>query len=87
MIKIMRAANGEVVFTLSGRMGTEDIAELETLIKSEADDRHIVLDLKDVTLVGQDAIAFLERCEANNIKLKNSAAYIREWITRRRGGS
>jgi hypothetical protein len=68
-------------------MGTEDIAELETLIKSEADDRHIVLDLKDVTLVGQDAIAFLERCEANNIKLKNSAAYIREWITRRRGGS
>jgi hypothetical protein len=87
MIKIMRAANGEVVFKLSGRMGTEDIAELETLIKSEADDRHIVLDLKDVTLVGQDAIAFLERCEANNIKLKNSAAYIREWITRRRGGS
>jgi hypothetical protein len=87
MIKIMRAANGEVVFKLSGRMGTEDIAELETLIKSEADDRHIVLDLKDVTLAGQDAIAFLERCEANNIKLKNSAAYIREWITRRRGGS
>jgi anti-anti-sigma regulatory factor len=87
MIKIMRVVNGEVVFKLSGRMGTEDIAELETLIKSEADDRHIVLDLKDVTLVGQDAIAFLERCEANNIKLKNSAAYIREWITRRRGGS
>jgi hypothetical protein len=86
MIKIMRAANGEVVFKLSGRMGTEDIAELETLIKSEADDRHIVLDLKDVTLVGQDAIAFLERCEANNIKLKNCAAYIREWITRQRGG-
>ncbi|HWO35265.1 MAG TPA: hypothetical protein VNO32_41255, partial [Candidatus Acidoferrum sp.] len=61
MIKITRAANGEVV-KLSGRMGPEDIAELETLIKSEADDRHIVLDLKDVTLVGQDAIAFLERC-------------------------
>jgi hypothetical protein len=87
MIKIMRAANGEVVFKLSGRMGPEDIAELETLIKSEADDRHVVFDLKDVTLAGQDAIAFLERCEANNIKLKNSAAYIREWITRRRGGS
>jgi hypothetical protein len=86
MIKITRAANGEVV-KLSGRMGPEDIAELETLIKSEADDRHIVLDLKDVTLVGQDAIAFLERCEANNIKLKNCAAYIREWITRQRGGS
>ena len=86
MIKITRAANGEVVLKLSGRMGPEDIAELETLIKSEADDRQIVLDLKDVTLVSQDAIAFLERCEANNIKLKNCAAYIREWITRQRGG-
>ncbi len=87
MIKITRAANGEVVLKLSGRMGPEDIAELETLIKSEADDRQIVLDLKDVTLVSQDAIAFLERCEANNIKLKNCAPYIREWITRQRGGS
>jgi hypothetical protein len=87
MIKITRAGNGDVVFKLSGRMGPEDIAELETLIKSEADDRHIGLDLKDITLVSQDAIAFLERCEANNIKLKNCAAYIREWITRQRGGS
>ena len=64
MLRISRSANGQVVFELSGRIGPEDIAELETLIKSEADDRHIVLDLKDVTLVGQDAIAFLERCEA-----------------------
>jgi hypothetical protein len=87
MIKITREANGEVVFKFSGRMGPEDIAELETLIKSEGHDRHIVLDLKDVTLVSQDAIAFLERCEANSIKLKNCAAYIREWITRQRGGS
>ena len=87
MLRIRRSANGQVVFELSGRIGPEDIAELETLIKSEADDRHIVLDLKDVTLVGQDAIAFLERCEANNITLNNCAAYIREWITRQRGSS
>jgi hypothetical protein len=87
MIKITRAANGEVVFKLSGRMGPEDIAELETLIKSEADDRHIVLDLKDITLVGQDAITFLKKCETENMTLKNCAAYIREWITRQRGGS
>ena len=86
MLRIRRSANGQVVFELSGRIGPEDIAELETVIKSEADDRHIVLDLKDVTLAGQDAIAFLERCEANNINLKNCAAYIREWITRQRGG-
>jgi hypothetical protein len=86
MLRIRRSANGHVVFKLSGRMGLEAIAELETLIKSEANNRHIVLDLKDVTLVGQDAIAFLERCEANNITLKNCAGYVREWITRQRGG-
>ena len=87
MLRIRRSANGQVVFELSGRIGPEDIAELETLIKSEADDRHIVLDLKGVTLVGQDAITFLKKCEADNITLKNCAAYIREWITRQRGGS
>ena len=68
-------------------MSLEDVAELETLIKSEASGRQLVLDLKDVTLAGQDAIAFLARCEADNITLKNCAAYVREWITRQRGGS
>jgi hypothetical protein len=87
MLRIRRSSNGQVVFKLSGRLGPEDITELETLIRSEANDRHIVLDLKDVTLVGQDAITFLERCEADNITLKNCAAYVREWITRQRGGS
>jgi hypothetical protein len=87
MLRIRRSANEQVVFELSGRIGPEDIAELETLVKSEADDRHIVLDLKDVTLVGQDAITFLKKCEADNITLKNCATYIREWITRQRGSS
>ena len=84
MLKIRRSANGEVVFTLSGRMDAESIAELETLFKSEAKGRRIVLDLKDLTLVDQDAISFLDRCEAENITLKNCPAYIREWITRQR---
>ncbi len=84
MLKITRAANGEVVIKLSGRMDAENIGELETLITSEADGRRIVLDLKDLTLVDQDAVSFLKRCEANNITLKNCPAYIREWITRER---
>jgi hypothetical protein len=37
---------GKVVFTLSGRMDKEHIAELEALIKSEAEGRRIALDLK-----------------------------------------
>jgi len=87
MLKITRAANREVVFTLSGRMDEEEVAELETVIRSEASGRRIVLDLKDVTLVGRDAISFLERCEADGITLKNCAGYVREWIRRQRGGS
>ena len=45
MLRIQRSANGEVVFTLSGQMDEEDIAGLETLIRSETNGRRIVLDL------------------------------------------
>jgi hypothetical protein len=86
MLRIQRTANGEVVFTLSGQLGEDDTAELETLITSEAKGRPIVLDLKDLTLVGPDAIGFLERWEADGIALKNCAGYVREWITRSRNG-
>jgi hypothetical protein len=65
-------------------MDAENLTDLETLMTSEADGRRIVLDLKDLTLVDQDAVSFLRRCEANNITLKNCPAYIREWITRDR---
>jgi anti-anti-sigma regulatory factor len=81
MLKIIRAANGEVVFRLSGRMGAENIGELETLISAEASGRRIVLDLKDLTLVDQDAVSFLRRCEADSLHLRNCPAYIRKWIT------
>jgi anti-anti-sigma regulatory factor len=87
MLKIQRTSNGQVVFALSGRMDEEHIPELETLISSEAKDRRIALDLKDLTLAGQDGISFLERCEADGITLMNCAGYVREWITRQRRGS
>jgi hypothetical protein len=41
----------------------------------------IVVDLKNLTLAGQDAIAFLDRCEANGITLKNYAARMNKGIT------
>ncbi len=84
MLKIQRSSNGQVVIKLSGRMDAENIGELETLVRKEADDRRIVLDLRDLTLVDQDAVNFLKRCEEDNITLKNCPAYIREWITRAR---
>ena len=81
MLKITRAGNGEVIFKLCGRMGAENIGELETLIRAEAGGRCIVLDLKDLTLVDQDAVSFLRRCEADSLQLRNCPAYIRKWIT------
>ena len=84
MLKITRAANGEVVIKLSGRMDAENVGELETLVRKEDDGRRIVLDLRDLILVDQDAVSFLKRCEEDNIALKNCPAYIREWITRER---
>jgi anti-anti-sigma regulatory factor len=87
MLRIQRSANGQVVYTLSGRMDEEDVAALETLIRSEGNGRRVFLDLKDVTLVGRDAISFLERWETDGITLKNCARYVRELITRQRRGS
>jgi len=85
MLKITRAENGEVIFTVSGRMDAENLDELRKLLTSEARDRRISLDLRELTLVDQDAVTFLARCEADNIQLKNCPAYIREWITREGG--
>jgi len=84
MLRIQRSENGEVVFTLSGQMDEEPIGELETLINSETSGRRIVLDLKDLTLVNENAISFLGRCEANSITLKNCPSYVREWINAQR---
>jgi hypothetical protein len=84
MLKITKAANGEVIFTVSGRLDAENLAELKTLFSSEGKDRRISLDLEELTHVDRDAVRFLERCESDNVKLKNCPAYIREWITRER---
>ena len=87
MLRIQRSTNGQVTYMLSGQIEEEEIAELKALIRSEAKGCRIVLDLKNLTLVGQDAIAFLARSEANGITLKNCPAYIPEWIKGQRGES
>ena len=87
MLKITRANNGKVVFGVSGRLDSENMAELKTLISAEAKGQHIVLDLSELTLVDGDSVCFLEHCEADGMELTNCPAYVREWITRERGGS
>jgi hypothetical protein len=82
MLKIQRASNGGIVFTLTGRIEMEHVAELRRLLGLEETGQRIALDLKEVTLVERDAVKFLAECEADNISLENCPAYIREWINR-----
>ena len=84
MLRIQRSGNGETVFAISGRMRGEHIFELENLLAAEPKGQHVVLNLKDLILAGQDVIDFLARCEERGIALRNCAPYIREWITRQR---
>jgi predicted metal-binding protein len=71
---------GMHVFTLSGHMKAEEVAELKALF--DADYRKIVLDLRDVRLADRDAVKFLRDCEARGMKLENCPEYVREWMER-----
>jgi anti-anti-sigma regulatory factor len=86
MLRIQREANGQVIMRLSGRLDAEDLPELKRLLQSEEVGRPIVLDLRDLTLVDQEAVRFLEQCNSNGIELQNCAPYISEWIERQRDG-
>jgi len=71
-----------MTFSLSGRIQPEHLAELRALLHVEH--RQVILDLKEVTLVCCDAVRFLKLCESHGIELRNSPAYVREWILRER---
>ncbi len=92
MLRTRRTGNGRVLFTLSGRIETEDIKQLQQLLAVETSGQQLILDLRDVTLVNQDAVKFLGRCEADGIKLENCPLHVRRWIDQvkdrpRRGGA
>jgi len=80
MLRIERSANDQVVFTLSGRMQTEDIEQVRQLLVVEAPGQRLMFNLRDVTLVNQDAVTFLADCEAKGINLESCPLHIRNWI-------
>jgi hypothetical protein len=82
MLKIQRSGDGEVVFTVSGRLGTENVTELSALLAAEPAGRLLVLDLEDVVLVDRDVVRFLRAREGDGVALRNCPPYIREWIDR-----
>ena len=81
MLRTRRTANGQILFTLSGRIETaEDIEQIQQLLAVETSGQQLVLDLRDVTLVNQDAVKFLRCCEADGIKFENCPLHVRRWI-------
>jgi hypothetical protein len=80
MLKIKRKANGDVVFTVVGRLEPDNVGELLQLLALEPAGRSIVLDLKDLVLVDREVVRFLCRCEVQGIVLRNCPQYIRTWI-------
>jgi len=85
MLRTRRTGNGRVLFTLSGRIETEDIKQLQQLLAVETSGQQLILDLRDVTLVNHDAVKFLRRCEADGIKLENCPLHVRRWIDQAKG--
>ncbi len=84
MLRITRKANGEVVFKVSGQLTEESVEEMQALIAAEGKSRRIVLDCTDLRSVDGEAVKFLEKWEADSIRVKNCCLYIREWIRRER---
>ena len=87
MLRIRRSANGQVVFTISGRIQTDDIEQFRQLLVVETPGQPLIFNMRDLTLVNRDAVAFLAECEAKGIKLENCPLHIRNWIDqeKRRG--
>src|SRR5262245_51932919 len=84
MLRIERSVrSGVVVFAVSGRIGADNITELQRILDSEAG-QWTALHLKDVSLVDRHAVRFLARCEAEGTALEHCPIYLHEWIVRER---
>jgi hypothetical protein len=87
MLRIQRSTDRRVVFSLAGRIETQDVEELLRLIGLEEGGKDLVFDLKELTLVDREGVEFLARCESERkVNLENCPAYVREWIDVARGG-
>jgi predicted Zn-ribbon and HTH transcriptional regulator len=70
------------VIALSGRVESSHVAEIQAIIDG-AEKGKVVLDLKEVTLVGPEVIDLLARCEQCGVALRNCPAYVKAWVARK----
>jgi hypothetical protein len=82
MFRIVRSADANTTtLTVSGRIGSEQLAELRRSVEEERS-RNVVLDLGEVGLVDVGAVRFLLRCAIDGIHIARCPAYVREWMAR-----
>ena len=83
VLKIQPSRDGDLtILALSGRIDDESLSQLETLIQAEQG--RITFDLKEITIVGREAVRFLAQREQAGATIQNCPAYVREWISRQR---
>ena len=80
-IDAIKGANGTHI-RLIGRFDAEYLPELKDQI--ERNERVVVLEMDEVTLVDVDVVRSLIEYESQGIELRGCPAYIREWICRER---
>lgn len=64
---------------VSGRLAGDDVNTLRALLEEERNGA-LILDLKEVRLVDEEAVKLLAIQESNGTKINNCPRYIREWI-------
>lgn len=81
LLKIHRATDGPLVFTVSGYLNAENVGELCQLIDAEGIGTVVTLDLTDLILADREAVRLLRDRERDaSVVLQNCPAYIRALI-------
>ena len=82
LLKILRTMDPTAVFTVSGRLDTENVSELCDLIDAEPTGVVVVVDLTNLVLADRSAARYLRDFEATGrIVLRSCPVYIRAWMT------
>ena len=86
--KIQRQVIGKdlVVLRVSGRLTGDDVDTLRALLEEERSSA-LIVDLKEVRLVDEEAVKLLAIQESDGTKINNCPRYIREWIKGEREGT
>jgi anti-anti-sigma regulatory factor len=69
-----------IVLRVSGQLHGQHVDTLRELMGVERG--RLALDLVEVTSVDRAAVGLLAASEINGTELRNSPAYVREWVTR-----